>query len=67
MAHYRGDGGKTLDEAVREKNLSRKVELILDALVLQERELNHVFAHLGPENFDEYGLRKLGEEIGCTE
>ena len=67
MAHYRGDGGKTLDQAVREKNLGRKVELIIDALILQNRELEHTLGHLGPENFDEYGLRKLGEEIGCTE
>ena len=67
MAHYRGDGGKTLDQAVREPDLGRKVELIIDALLLQGRELEHVLGHLGPENFDEYGLKKMREEIGCTE
>ena len=67
MAHFRGDGGRKLEEAIREKDLRRKVELMEDALVLHFAELEQVFEHLGPENFDAYGLKKLGEEIGCTE
>lgn len=67
MAHFRGDGGRKLEEAVREKDLGRKVELLEDALVLHLAELERVLGHLGVENFDEYGLRKLGEELKCTE
>lgn len=67
MAHFRGDGGGKLEEAIREKDLGRKVELLEDALVLHLAELERVLEHLGPENFDAYGLKKLGEEIGCTE
>lgn len=67
MAHFRGDGGRKLEEAIREPNLQRKVELMEDALVMHLAELERVLEHLGPENFDAYGLKKLGEEIGCTE
>ena len=67
MAHFRGDGGRKLEEAIREKDLRRKVELLEDGLVLHLAELERVLEHLGPENFDAYGLKKLGEEIRCTE
>lgn len=67
MAHFRGDGGQKLEEAIREKDLRRKVELLEDGLVLHLAELERVLEHLGPENFDAYGLKKLGEELKCTE
>ena len=63
MAHYRGDGEKTLSAAIREKELGRKVEMLIEALLLHFRELQHVMEHLGAENFDEAGLRELLQKM----
>lgn len=63
MATYRGDGERMLDQAVRERDLAQKVELLIDGLILHFRELEQVMTHLGIENFDEHGLRKLAEEV----
>ena len=61
MAHWMGDGEKILDQAIRTKDLSRKVELLEDALILHFRELNQVLSNLGIENFSELGLREIRE------
>ncbi len=61
MAHWMGDGEKALDQAIREKDLKRKVELLEDALILHFRELNQVLSNLGIENFSALGLREIRE------
>lgn len=61
MANWMGDGEKLLDQAIRTKDLSRKVELLEDALILHFRELNQVLSNLGIENFSELGLREIRE------
>lgn len=62
MAHFRGDGMQTLGQALREKNLEKKVELIESALVLHFRELEHMFENLGVENFCRKGIEDLKKE-----
>lgn len=63
MAHYRGDGERFLEEAIREKEPGRKLDLIINALLLHFRELEHVLRSLGTENFSELGLREIrGDE-----
>lgn len=62
MAHWRGDGERLLGDAVREKDLSRKVELLVEANLLLYRELEYVMEHLGPENFSVLGLKEMKEE-----
>ena len=63
MAHYRGDGRKKLTEAIREQDPGRKVDALVQALLLHFMELQHVMEHLGVENFDELGLRELKEKL----
>lgn len=63
MAHWRGDGERLLGDAVREKNLARKVELLIEANLLLYRELAYVFAALGLENFSALGLKEMKEEL----
>lgn len=63
MAHYRGDGERILEEAIREKEPGRKLDLIINALLLHFRELEHVLRSLGTENFSELGLKEIrGDE-----
>lgn len=63
MAHYRGDGERILEEAIREQDPGRKLDLIINALLLHFRELEHVLRSLGTENFSELGLREIrGDE-----
>ena len=62
MATWRGDGEKLLDQAIREPDLRKKVELLEAGLVLHFRELNQVFSTLGVENFSELGLREIRGE-----
>lgn len=62
MSHWRGDGERLLGEAIRETNLNRKVELLIDANLLMHRELEHVMQNLGPENFSVRGLEEMRKE-----
>lgn len=62
MAAWRGDGMAKAEEARREKNLHRKVELLTEALILQGQELRWALSRLGPENFSEKGLEALRKE-----
>lgn len=61
MAHWRGDGERALGEAVRERNLERKVELLIEANLLLYRELEFVMSNLGTENFCALGLKEIRE------
>lgn len=67
MAIYRGDGVRLLENAVWEKNLERKVELLIDTMNLHFRELEYVLSALGVENFSELGLKEIREGTECTE
>lgn len=61
MAHWRGDGERLLGEAARERDLSRKVEMLIDANLLLYRELEFVLQNLGTENFCTLGLKEMRE------
>lgn len=61
MAHWMGDGEKLLDRAIQEKDLTRKVALLEDALILHLRETRQVLSSLGIENFSELGLKEIRE------
>ena len=63
MAIYRGDGSRMLKEAVREKNLQRKVELMEQGLLLHFQELEQVLSNLGSENFNHLMFRELAREV----
>lgn len=63
MADYRGDGRKKLTEAIREQDPGRKVDALIEALLLHFVELEHVMEHLGAENFDDVGLRDLNKKL----
>lgn len=67
MAYFRGDGVALLDQAIRETDLRRKVELMENGLILHFRELEQVLQDLGPENFSRQGLSEIREGIACTE
>ena len=61
MAHWRGDGERLLGEAARERDLSRKVEKLIEANLLLYRELEFVLRNLGTENFCAMGLKEIRE------
>lgn len=61
MAFYRGDGQRALEQAVKERDPQKKVELMIDAMNLHFREMEHVLQNLGVENFGELGLREIRE------
>lgn len=61
MAHWMGDGEKLLDRAIQEQDLTRKVALMEDALILHFRETRQVLSNLGIENFSALGLREIRE------
>lgn len=63
MAYWRGDGERLLGDAIRERELNRKVELLIEANLLLYRELAYVFTALGVENFSSLGLKELKEEL----
>lgn len=68
MAHYRGDGERLLDQAIREPDVREKVELLVDGLLLHFRELEHVLQNLGTENFNQLGIKEIAEEVkACLE
>lgn len=62
MSIWRGDGRQRLGEAIREKDLSRKVQLLVEANLLLYQELEWIFANLGPENFSRLGLKEVRGE-----
>lgn len=47
MDNYRGDGRRELEMARREKNLGRKIDLVIDGALLMMRELAHLFGNIG--------------------
>ena len=68
MAIYRGDGARLLSQAVREKDLRRKVDLMEQGLLLHFRELEQVFQNLGSENFNALAFKELAKEVkACME
>lgn len=63
MAIYRGDGARMLKEAVREKDLTRKVELMEQGLLLHFTELERVLSNLGVENFNCLMFKEMAKEV----
>lgn len=63
MAIYRGDGAKLLSQAIREKDLRRKVELMEQGLLLHFGELEKALSNLGAENFNALAFRELAQEV----
>ena len=63
MAHYRGDGERILDQAIRETDTRKKVDLLVDGMLMHFRELEHVLQNLGTENFGQLGLREIAQEV----
>lgn len=63
MAIYRGDGRELLGQAIREKDLARKVELMERGLLLHFTELERVLSNLGSENFNHLMFKELAQEV----
>lgn len=68
MAIYRGDGARMVKEAIREKDLRRKVELMEQGLLLHFQELDQVLSNLGVENFNCLIFKEMAKEVkACME
>ena len=68
MAIYRGDGRELLGQAIREKDLARKVELMEQGLLIHFQELDQVLSNLGVENFNCLIFKEMAKEVkACME
>lgn len=47
MDNYRGDGRRELERARAERNLGRKIDLVIDGVLLMMRELTHLLRQIG--------------------
>ena len=63
MAIYRGDGARMVKEAIREKDLRRKVERMEQGLLLHFQELDQVLSNLGVENFNCLIFKEMAKEV----
>ena len=63
MAIYRGDGARMVKEAIREKDLRRKVELMEQGLLIHFQELDQVLSNLGVENFNCLMFKEMAKEV----
>lgn len=63
MATYRGDGRELLGQAIREKDLARKVELMEQGLLLHFTELERVLSNLDVKNFNCLMFKEMAKEV----
>lgn len=60
---YRGDGRRTLTEAIRAPDTATKADKLTESLLLLYNELEQGLTHLGPENFSDGCLEALAEKV----
>ena len=63
MAIYRGDGAELVRQAIRERDVNRKVELMEQGMLLHFAELERVLENLGSENFNHLMFKELAQEV----